>query len=241
MLKQSGACYNTWSSCGAPTSERRVAITNPSHCTTVAAVKYMYSSVYSRDLGIPSSAPVSSLSMAISDAERDLYLSCYRSTYIADRLYAGALDRALDHFRSDFHNRDASTTSPPIFLGRIMQPTISHINFANVMTNCRHFLIRRILSYSRPISSSSLPAQEIAPPPFHSSAQPRHPERCKQAVAVWYNLLPSSSSISPVMEAKIASCTLWVSTRAVRAATSLSTYVCTPSSSLVQAPVQSGL
>lgn len=130
--------------------------------------------------------------MSLTDAERDLYLRWYRSTHLADPLYARPLGDAFHRFRHVFRDSHTSTTTPQIVLARIMQPVIEHFTFANSMINRWPMSVRRILNRSQPtppLSGNETDNYHIQPPPFHTWAQPRFLERRKQAVAVWYNLL----------------------------------------------------
>ena len=130
--------------------------------------------------------------MSFTDAERDVYLRWYRSTHLADPVYARPLDLALAHFRDVFRDSDTSSTIPQIVLARIMGAIILHFTFANAMINRWPLSIRRTLNRSQtttPPSGNNPDDCDPEPPPFHTWAQPRYLKRRKQAVAVWYTLL----------------------------------------------------
>lgn len=128
--------------------------------------------------------------MPLSDSERDLYLSWYRTTHLALPVYSERLDAALARFLAVFPQDDsiscATATSPPVDLSRVMEPTITHFHFANAMLNRWPLLLRRTLNRSDTFDD---PLASPLPLPFHTWAQPKYLERRKQAVAVWYTLL----------------------------------------------------
>jgi hypothetical protein len=68
--------------------------------------------------------------MPLSDCERDLYLSWYRTTHFALPVYSDRLDAALARFRAIFAHDDpiscATATIPPLDLLPVMEPTITH-------------------------------------------------------------------------------------------------------------------
>jgi hypothetical protein len=106
--------------------------------------------------------------MPLSDSERNLYLSWYRTTHLALPIYSEPLDAALARFRAVLRHDDsvssATATSPPLHLSRIMEPTITHFHFANTMLNRWPLLLRRTLNRS---DTFAHPLDSPLPLPFH--------------------------------------------------------------------------
>lgn len=68
--------------------------------------------------------------MPMSEAERDAYIAWYKSTHIVDPFYSRPIDLALQRFRDVFISSPTLATFPPIFLDRIIKPTIDSLTIA---------------------------------------------------------------------------------------------------------------